>query len=186
MPKDAPGRNDPCPCGSGKKYKKCCLSEDLAKRPQVTQPHEHAGHAEHGDHDHVRAGVVQVPAGLSAHAAREYVQRLDRWSNAGHDAIDAGRLEEAEKLADRLQAEYPEQLDGYELRAYVRLQQQRWAEAAEGFEQALSIAIRHRKDYDEELLEDLRDEIDHARAHAEGRPKAAKSNPGAPHAHRHE
>jgi uncharacterized protein len=26
-PKAAPkiGRNDPCPCGSGKKYKKCCL-----------------------------------------------------------------------------------------------------------------------------------------------------------------
>lgn len=22
---NAPGRNDPCPCGSGKKYKKCCL-----------------------------------------------------------------------------------------------------------------------------------------------------------------
>jgi hypothetical protein len=21
------GRNDPCPCGSGKKYKKCCLNE---------------------------------------------------------------------------------------------------------------------------------------------------------------
>jgi len=20
-----PGRNDPCPCGSGKKYKKCCM-----------------------------------------------------------------------------------------------------------------------------------------------------------------
>ena len=23
--KDKAGRNDPCPCGSGKKYKKCCL-----------------------------------------------------------------------------------------------------------------------------------------------------------------
>ena len=23
----ATGRNDPCPCGSGKKYKKCCGSE---------------------------------------------------------------------------------------------------------------------------------------------------------------
>jgi len=23
------GRNDPCPCGSGKKYKKCCLNKDL-------------------------------------------------------------------------------------------------------------------------------------------------------------
>ncbi len=24
-PAETPGRNDPCPCGSGKKYKKCCL-----------------------------------------------------------------------------------------------------------------------------------------------------------------
>lgn len=23
-----PGRNDPCPCGSGKKYKKCCEGKD--------------------------------------------------------------------------------------------------------------------------------------------------------------
>src|SRR5690606_1615207 len=25
------GRNDPCPCGSGKKYKKCCLGKDLGE-----------------------------------------------------------------------------------------------------------------------------------------------------------
>jgi hypothetical protein len=24
-----PGRNDPCPCGSGKKYKKCCMHNEL-------------------------------------------------------------------------------------------------------------------------------------------------------------
>ncbi|MBK9609279.1 MAG: UPF0149 family protein [Betaproteobacteria bacterium] len=24
------GRNDPCPCGSGKKYKKCCMAKDMA------------------------------------------------------------------------------------------------------------------------------------------------------------
>lgn len=23
----APGRNDPCPCGSGLKYKKCCMNK---------------------------------------------------------------------------------------------------------------------------------------------------------------
>ena len=23
-----PGRNDPCPCGSGKKFKKCCLVKE--------------------------------------------------------------------------------------------------------------------------------------------------------------
>ena len=25
--KAAPGRNDPCPCGSGKKYKQCCAKK---------------------------------------------------------------------------------------------------------------------------------------------------------------
>jgi uncharacterized protein len=24
------GRNDPCPCGSGKKYKRCCMGKRLA------------------------------------------------------------------------------------------------------------------------------------------------------------
>ena len=28
------GRNDPCSCGSGKKYKKCCLPRDEAARPR--------------------------------------------------------------------------------------------------------------------------------------------------------
>ena len=27
---DKAGRNDPCPCGSGKKYKKCCWQKDNA------------------------------------------------------------------------------------------------------------------------------------------------------------
>ncbi len=33
------GRNDPCPCGSGKKYKKCCLARDeAAPQPAVGTP----------------------------------------------------------------------------------------------------------------------------------------------------
>jgi hypothetical protein len=28
------GRNDPCPCGSGKKFKKCC---DVPKQPKIRQ-----------------------------------------------------------------------------------------------------------------------------------------------------
>ncbi|MBM4015625.1 MAG: hypothetical protein FJ293_11765 [Planctomycetes bacterium] len=28
-----PGRNDPCRCGSGRKYKKCCAAADDAKEP---------------------------------------------------------------------------------------------------------------------------------------------------------
>ncbi|MER2250528.1 DUF1186 domain-containing protein [Methylorubrum podarium] len=32
------GRNDPCPCGSGKKYKKCCLNAPEAALPPVRLP----------------------------------------------------------------------------------------------------------------------------------------------------
>jgi len=30
------GRNDPCPCGSGRKYKKCCMLADQARSDQTT------------------------------------------------------------------------------------------------------------------------------------------------------
>jgi hypothetical protein len=31
-------RNDPCPCGSGTKYKKCCLSADQESAPKLVLP----------------------------------------------------------------------------------------------------------------------------------------------------
>ena len=30
-----PGRNDPCPCGSGKKFKKCCIARITFKRAET-------------------------------------------------------------------------------------------------------------------------------------------------------
>ena len=30
------GRNDPCPCGSGKKYKKCCWEKEQNKKHRFT------------------------------------------------------------------------------------------------------------------------------------------------------
>jgi hypothetical protein len=36
-----PGRNDPCHCGSGKKYKKCCLEDD--KRPPLNAERDMLG-----------------------------------------------------------------------------------------------------------------------------------------------
>jgi len=39
-----PGRNDACPCGSGKKYKKCCLrrieKQKRKRRQEGYQPHQ--------------------------------------------------------------------------------------------------------------------------------------------------
>ncbi|HEU4534723.1 MAG TPA: SEC-C metal-binding domain-containing protein [Polyangiaceae bacterium] len=51
------GRNDPCPCGSGKKYKKCCLAKDeqaalaayaAAAAPPATAPAADSGEAGEG------------------------------------------------------------------------------------------------------------------------------------------
>jgi hypothetical protein len=34
---DKIGRNDPCQCGSGKKYKKCCMTKDKEPKKDVQQ-----------------------------------------------------------------------------------------------------------------------------------------------------
>lgn len=42
------GRNDPCPCGSGKKYKQCCLSKKKMglkgiKAKWISKPEKNVG-----------------------------------------------------------------------------------------------------------------------------------------------
>lgn len=34
--KEKVGRNDPCPCGSGKKYKQCCLNKPPLSKKKIT------------------------------------------------------------------------------------------------------------------------------------------------------
>lgn len=38
MDRKRASRNDPCPCGSGKKYKHCCLPKEIASRPPQPSP----------------------------------------------------------------------------------------------------------------------------------------------------
>jgi hypothetical protein len=39
------GRNDPCPCGSGKKFKKCCLGKDRGSEARILREQEGPGPA---------------------------------------------------------------------------------------------------------------------------------------------
>lgn len=54
MASDRPGRNDPCTCESGKKYKKCCLraheAEAAEARAAQQKAREEAG--DEGGHVH--------------------------------------------------------------------------------------------------------------------------------------
>ena len=40
------GRNDPCPCGSGKKYKKCCLNNDEKRIREAKRPKKRSNDSE--------------------------------------------------------------------------------------------------------------------------------------------
>src|SRR3972149_10668940 len=56
------GRNDPCPCGSGKKYKRCCLQRVEA--------------AAAGVHTVAKPAALNVPRALQAAVAHHLAGRL--------------------------------------------------------------------------------------------------------------
>ena len=69
------GRNDPCPCGSGRKYKRCCLAADERRAAQ-----RHAPVPEADDEAPAAAppvGVHQI-AGLLRELARKSSSKADR------------------------------------------------------------------------------------------------------------
>jgi tetratricopeptide (TPR) repeat protein len=66
---DEVGRNDPCPCGSGKKYKKCCMGKGGPRRPVPTLPRA-------GLREHAQAAQEHARAGRLPEAKQAYEQAL--------------------------------------------------------------------------------------------------------------
>jgi tetratricopeptide (TPR) repeat protein len=87
------GRNDFCLCGSGKKYKKCCMARD--EEVENLAP--------------ATAAPVRTNHGLSDEMYNEMVAA----SNAAVHLIDAGKLDEAERAAHDLLERFPNVCDGY-------------------------------------------------------------------------
>lgn len=59
------GRNDPCPCGSGRKYKKCCLPKEPADKPPQVTTNGKAGTEPTSTGRHLRSEERFVPSGLT-------------------------------------------------------------------------------------------------------------------------
>jgi protein arginine N-methyltransferase 7 len=90
------GRNDPCPCGSGKKYKNCCQPRDeaqaTARSPRPSIP------------DGIRTAMEHHQAGRLSQAELVYRQMLqaapnvaELHSNLGNVLEEQGKLDEAVK-----------------------------------------------------------------------------------------
>ena len=95
------GRNQPCPCGSGLKYKRCCLAgEERARRVQ---------------------GAAAIPLSTpSVGPEGSWVElEFDRLSNRVVDLIDARQFDAATTACDELQAHYPDEIDWLMRRAML-------------------------------------------------------------------
>jgi len=93
------GRNQPCSCGSGKKYKHCCLAKDEAAATATREQQ--------------RRDAPPAPRVGWRPVVDDVGERLDKMSNDAVDLIHAGKLDEAEQLCHRLLDEFPDLPDGH-------------------------------------------------------------------------
>lgn len=82
------GRNAPCPCGSGKKYKKCCLAEDEASKQGSAAEHPTAG-----------GGVARALSWLSE---RYHVESIEALEQDYYGALSEDARQAIEALPDDL------------------------------------------------------------------------------------
>jgi tetratricopeptide (TPR) repeat protein len=129
------GRNEPCPCGSGKKHKKCCYQ------------------------------VNQAPAGKQSQVnfdslpARDY-DSLDDDSNRILDLIKQNKIDLAEQKAKNLIEKYPEVQDGFERLGMVYEAKKQNQLAVDMYQKALDFTIAHPENgYEEEFKDWYREKI---------------------------
>lgn len=95
--KPAPGRNDNCPCGSGRKYKHCCVEKDRAISFENDQAHAHYQRAVKLE----RLGRTEEAIAAYKIAAASTPVSAEANSRLGHLFLSLGRAKEA---ADALRA----------------------------------------------------------------------------------
>lgn len=136
------GRNDPCSCGSGKKYKYCCLKKDEAA--------EHAALAAAAAANPPRP---IVPKTLVYPDFDDEMDELTSASNAAVDLVRAGKLDEAEQAARELLVRFPEVHDGYDRLGMVYEARGDNKKAADYYRKAIDFIRQHPEQYDDPGLE---------------------------------
>lgn len=110
-----PGRNDPCHCGSGAKYKKCCLPKDeTVERQGLAEARARREEPAAGRRLQVQELKAAMAARLADAEDLEDDDTLMDESNAVIDLIRTGKLDEAEAAARALLARYPDVHDGWD------------------------------------------------------------------------
>ena len=154
-----PGRNDRCPCGSGKKYKACCLTrEEAAEREQLATEQaarddraaEKRLSADRGMQEFEAAIAQLVAAGDDGSGGDE----LTNASNAVVDLVRAGKLDDAEAAARALLARYPDVHDGWDRLGMVHEARGETAQAVDCYRKIV-VFLEQNPDYSEPAFKDV-------------------------------
>ena len=132
------GRNDRCPCGSGKKYKQCCLAKDEAAERATREERRTvaaAPTANHLPHHH-------------PHFCKDCNAAVDDAANTVIALIDAGKLDDAERAAQTLVERWPDIYDGYDCLGMVCHARGNQHQAADYYRKVISFARRDPSLYD--------------------------------------
>jgi len=150
MPKTP--RNEPCPCGSGKKYKQCCLPKDEEAERTAFAERKKAAAEEQRERESARAAeTARIEAQLDED------EHLTEDSNAVVDLVHAGRLEEAERAARELLVRYPYVHDGYDRLGMVYEARGQNREAADFYRKVIDFAVTHPDQYEPAFAERFRE-----------------------------
>jgi tetratricopeptide (TPR) repeat protein len=128
------GRNEPCPCGSGKKYKHCCLQEDEAATRALAAAA-------------VRPTIdVEIAESLGLFDSEE--DELTTASNAAVDLVHEGKLDEAEQIARDLLKRFPDVHDGWDRLGMVYEARGDNRQAADCYRKIIEFIRTHPEDYE--------------------------------------
>jgi tetratricopeptide (TPR) repeat protein len=128
------GRNDLCPCGSGKKYKRCCMANDEAT-PRAT------------------LAAATAAAHHDPHLCDDCNDKLDAAASSVFALIDAKKFDEAEQAAHEVLARFPSVHDGYECLGRLHQAKGDHRQAADCYRTVIEFARKDPHLYDPEFVD---------------------------------
>ena len=148
------GRNDPCPCGSGKKHKKCCSASGASPTasvqvvPALSAPQHHACDVcGVGDDDD------------------DEIDEINERADSILDEILDGRVDHAEALCHDFIQDFPHDAEGFDLLSMVFEERGQRDRALELLRKALGIADAN-PEYDDETRLLMRERLEDLQAPA--------------------
>jgi len=136
------GRNDPCPCGSGKKLKRCCLMAPAAAEPAV----ELTNNAVEPHHD------------VCDSCGRELDDEFNDRADYILERLLDGHVDDAETLCLDFIRDFTDDAEGHDLLSMIFEQRGQRAQALSLLRKASRIA-HDRQDYDAETKLIMRQRI---------------------------